>query len=637
MRVPTYATNMNLLKQTMSTKSMLDLYAFQATTGLKSPNYTGYGMDAYGIVSMEATSTVTTGFQQTNKLLNIEFKTMNTSMETINKSLSDFKSMLTSFGSSDLTQISPDYTGGSITFSSNDDVYLNKTLTLDGIQYTFADNGDGNNIDISGLTAGSDTYAQDVMNALKDKVAATNPDFSFEGTTFTFPLYTVNGSSSVLNAEGVTTGTPHTMNDDQYKNMRQLQQQAFAMMSMLADALNVNVNGKYLFGGGNSNVAPVSFPFTTLEEFQNYYDGINIKYPDSGSANLTNRTFTAADTGSLTIQKTSGNQGVLKAENAGGFMQEILTANAETTGSLTFNSDKNSLQATQYGAFAALKPGDTMIISDAGDTHNGAYVVKSVSEDGKTITFEESTPIRADDQIVDGGGAKINTSLPIGSVINMDGFDKNIAPTIQVTGVSADGSEIYFTAAPNRIPDTETTIAASSKWSMSTQSYYKGGDFASEKHITMNQSVTMDITGNNPAFEKLFRALGQVAQGNIVEDINPADDFEGLINSNHTDDIITEVFGLIQSAEYNSGNTTNELNTDLYTVNAKLSANITMLATADKSLASIQYNLENSIQSLKNVDQTEATVKALLALNNLNASYQVLQSVMSTSLLNYLK
>ena len=47
-------------------------------------------------------------------------------------------------------------------------------------------------------------------------------------------------------------------------------------------------------------------------------------------------------------------------------------------------------------------------------------------------------------------------------------------------------------------------------------------------------------------------------------------------------------------------------------------------------------NMQTSIDSLKNVDQTEAAVKALLALNNLNASYSVLQAAMSTSLLNYL-
>ena len=53
--------------------------------------------------------------------------------------------------------------------------------------------------------------------------------------------------------------------------------------------------------------------------------------------------------------------------------------------------------------------------------------------------------------------------------------------------------------------------------------------------------------------------------------------------------------------------------------------------------ALVKTNLENSIYSVKNVDQTEATVKALMAANNLNASYAVMQTVMNISLLNYLK
>ena len=47
-------------------------------------------------------------------------------------------------------------------------------------------------------------------------------------------------------------------------------------------------------------------------------------------------------------------------------------------------------------------------------------------------------------------------------------------------------------------------------------------------------------------------------------------------------------------------------------------------------------NLENNVDSLKNVDQTEASIKLLLSVNQLNASYSVLQTAMSTSLLNYL-
>lgn len=318
-RVPTYASYMSLLNQTMNTKSMLDLYSYQSNTGIKSPTYAGFGMSAYSIVSLEASLKVTSNFMENNKILNTELETMNTAMESVSKSVSDFKSMLNSFSGMDLESLTPDYTGGEISFTSNDDVYLGKTLTLDGIQYTFADNGNGNNIDISGLTPGSDTYAQDVMDALKDKVGATNPDFKFEDNKFSFPLYTVNGSSSVLNSEGVKTGEPHTMSQDQYQSLQQLQRQAFATMLQLADSLNVSANGKYLFGGGEASEAPVSFPFTTLEEFQQYYDGMNIKYPTNSAANLTSRETTAENTGSLTIQKTEGNQGTITAEKPADF------------------------------------------------------------------------------------------------------------------------------------------------------------------------------------------------------------------------------------------------------------------------------------------------------------------------------
>ena len=51
----------------------------------------------------------------------------------------------------------------------------------------------------------------------------------------------------------------------------------------------------------------------------------------------------------------------------------------------------------------------------------------------------------------------------------------------------------------------------------------------------------------------------------------------------------------------------------------------------------VKTNLESNVSSLKNVDKTEAAVKALLAQANLSASYSVLQVAMGTSLLNYLK
>lgn len=642
MRVPTYSTYMGMLNQTQNTKAQLDLYNFQAQSGLKSPNYSGYGMSAYSIVNMEASLGVTKNFMENNKILETEVKLTNTSLESISKAINDMKSLMTKFSGMDLEDITPDYTGGEINFSNNDDVYAGTTLTINGQTYTFVDDGDdtGNRIDLSTLTPGDPNYAKDVMAALQTKLQATDPDnfvdFKFEDGKFSFPLYTVNGDSTVLEANGVTTGKPHEMSGDQYQSIKELQTMAFTTMKTLTDSLNTFANGKYLFGGGVSDNAPVNFPFSTLEEFQKYFDGINIKYPTSGSANLSNFSKTGEELGDIQLINNGGNTGTIKIDNTtGSFLEKALTANASTTGDLIFNSDKNTIKANQYGAFNTLKAGDTLVINDAGATHNGAYVIKSVSEDGKTITFEDTTPIRADDTIADGGGATFSTSFPVGSVIDMGGFGNNISPQVQVTGVSPDGTELYVTMDPSRWPAGTQNIAGSSKWSLDSSSYYEGGNLSTEKRINDNQSITMDVNASDGAFEQMFRALGEIAQGNLVDTRNPTNS-DAKVDPEATLKRVTEALNLISDSIYSGGKNSASNNPDLYTVQAKMNSNSVVLNNTSANLKLVVGNLENNITSLKNVDQTEAAVKALLALNNLNASYSVLQSAMSTSLLNYL-
>ena len=97
MRVPTYATYLNMTNATIANKNLVDLYSFQSITGLKAQNYSGYGMSASSIVSLEATLGVTSTFMENNKITEVEIKTMNTSMEAIQDAINDFKSALTSF------------------------------------------------------------------------------------------------------------------------------------------------------------------------------------------------------------------------------------------------------------------------------------------------------------------------------------------------------------------------------------------------------------------------------------------------------------------------------------------------------------------------------------------------------------
>lgn len=645
-RIPTYSTYINMMNQTLKNKETLDKYNFQTLTGLKAQSYSGYGMSAYSIVSLEASLKVNSNFMETNQILGVEVKTMNTSLEAINKTMNEFKSLLTSFSGQDLNDITPDYTGGEITFTSNNPAdYVGKNITIDGVKYTFTNDNnpvDGSEIvNVNGLTS-----SDDIMAALNNQVQAqvpANPDITVTGSQMKFPLYTVNGTSTVLaDTNIVKTGKPHEMSQEQYLNMQQLQSTAFSTMKMLVDSLNTFANGKYLFGGGVSSEPPVKFPFKTLEEFQKYYDGINTKYPTNESANLSNFNVNAGKTGDITLGLTPGtNQGTITAANPGGFLKEAINANPKTTGTLTFNSDKNTINASEYGAFNTLKAGDTIVLGgDGAGASAKAYIIKSVSEDGKTITVDESTPVVTDGPLTPdgtpGNTVTFSTSFPVGSVVNMNGFgDPNIAPNVQVTGISDDGTTLFVTVDPSRFPN--QTIPASSSWSLSSDSYYQGGDLSSEKRISDNQSINFDINANDPAFEKLFRALGEIAQGNLVDTRNPANGIIGTIKPEDTLKKVTDALNSVSDAIFNSGQNASVKNADLYTVMSKMNSNSVVLNDIAANQKLVQANLENNITSLKNVDQTEAAVKALLAYNNLEASYSVLQQAMSLSLLNYMK
>lgn len=656
-RVPTYATYMNMVNQATNLRSKLDLYSFQASTGLKSPTYSGYGMSAYNIVSLEASLNITENFMNTNDILNVEIEVMNTSTSSIQDLINDFKSQLLSFSGMDLDQINPDITGGEITFTSgNPSDYVGKTLTINGTEYTFVDDDPQyadveHPINLQSVIddAGNHTAEENaaaVLDAMKTQMEADgtwSADFSIdtEKNKFEFPLYTINGTSTLLNTDSVEMGEAHTMSSEQYQTMQQLQQSAFTTMMAIVDSLNTFANGKYLFGGGVSTQAPVDFPFQTLEEFQAYYNGSSITYPGNAAAQLSSWEVDGSQTGSITLERddTMSDRATITA-NGGSFLTTKVTAGAEATGNLSFDADDNTIKATQYGAFNNLSAGDTLVIggNDAGGNAK-AYVIKSVSEDGKTITVEDTNGGIAEDmEIANGGDLTFSSSFPVGTVVNMDGFGSNISPQVQVTGISDDGTQLYVTVDTSRFPANgeAQTFAADGNWSMTSESYYQGGDLSSEHRISENQSITMDITAADPAFEKIFRALGEIAQGNLTTSLDPTMEIDGTIDFDNTATRVEDALNLISEALFNGGKSTSASNGDLYTIQAKIDSHLVILNQTAENQTLVKNNLENSITSLKSVDKDEAALQAVLASYNLQASYAVMQMAMSTTILDYL-
>ena len=424
----------------------------------------------------------------------------------------------------------------------------------------------------------------------------------------------------------------------------ELQTVAFSAMSLLSDSLNQSVAGKYIFGAGSSS-APTKFNFNNLEEFQAYYDGVNINYPTTTNAVLSSRDVDASTAGKLTVSHEAGradNEFVLSAEN--GFTSLAVSGSEATTGDLTLSAIDNTLKASIRGAFNTIKAGDTLVLND-GNGGSKSYIVDSVSADGKTIKFSDTTPIEDDGSFVDGektfangvNGANpvtISTSFAVGSVVNFTGSD-NVAPTMQVVGIK-DNGDLVVTADPSYFPeniaDQSLEIPATSKWSMTSESYYIGGSATETFRVSDNQTITLDISANDSVFNKLFRSFGMMAQGNLVK----TDEEGNLANADEINQLVNQAMDLLQSAVDNNGKSTNGKNETLSLVIAKVSSNYVTLNNVQNTLEAVQTNLEDSIDSVKNVDQTEATVKLLAAQNSLEASYEVLTSALNLSLLNYL-
>ncbi len=542
-RVPTYASYMNLLNTSLKTKSQINEYSYQATTGIKYANYAGYGMSASNIVNMEASLSVTQTFMNNNVVLNTSITAMSTVMENIENSVSSFKSQ------------------------------LNNSLSL-----------------LSDLKNGE-------------------------------PLSTEAASA-----------------------VSELQTVAFSAMSLLSDSLNQSIAGKYIFGAGSSS-APTQFRFATLEDFQNYYDGTNINYPSTSNAVLSSRTVSANNAGNLTISKDvagAENEFVLNAEN--GFTSVAVTGGESTTGDLTLSVLDNTLKASVRGAFATIGAGDTLILDD-GNGGSKAYIVESVSTDGKTITFSNQTPIEDDGTYTDGvktytnglnadNPVVIKTSFAVGTVINFTGSSE-VAPAMQIKGIMDNGDLIisvdpsYF---PENIADQPLEIPATNKWNMTSESYYVGGSATETFRVSDNQTITLDISANDSVFDKLFRAFGTMAQGNLIK----TDEEGNVVNAEEVNQLVNQAMDLLQSAVDNNGKATNGKNETMSLVIAKISSNYVTLNNVQNNLEAVKTNLEDSIYSIKNVDQTEATVKLLAAQNSLEASYEALNSALNLSLLNFL-
>ena len=309
----------------------------------------------------------------------------------------------------------------------------------------------------------------------------------------------------------------------------------------------------------------------------------------------------------------------------GGFITSSLKGSALQTGNVCFNLNQNTMTAAVKGAFSQYNAGDCLIIKGA-DSNDQIYIVDSVSEDGRTIKFSDETRIvtemnyHSGTHLIDGEGLTICKTYSVGATVEMKGTDSAHNGLYTVLGVSSDGKEM--TVRTEDFPE-YGAMASFISASFTTDTYYQGGQLSSGYRISETTQIANDVNASASAFEKIFRALGSIAQGNMLDANNPESAGKR----------VSEALDLLDKALTVNPNGKND---DITSIQYSVITRLDQVKTTIENQTTLQNSLDSYISALTQVDKTEAVTMLLQASENLKVSYSVLSTINNLSLLNYL-
>ena len=406
-----------------------------------------------------------------------------------------------------------------------------------------------------------------------------------------------------------------TMSDEEINNFKDLQQRAFNTMKDVEDYFDTKLDGQYLFAGGKADTVPVQIPYTSLDGFQQVYDGNTVTAPESRFAHMNNTQVTSAQTGDLTF---ANGTSTITAASADAFNLQHYTA--ADTGAVTFTAASGTIAATTPGAFSNVQSGMMIQVGGSGVAGDDRfYTVKSVSADGRTLTLDPSIA-------ADGVGAA-GTEITVPSVqpgpITITGSDNN-ARTYTVTGISMDGTTL--TVNP---PPANEALTAPHTVQISNDIYYKGGETVVQHRVDETRTVEFGINAKDGAVEKAFRALGIVCQGMPTDGSGNVDGVELTRRLNQALGTITDAI------DHSAGNTT-ENGQDFGRLENLLASNQIVLSNAmDRQKTQVSF-YQTRAGEMENADITQVAVQINDEANALQYSYAAMSMVNDLSLLNYL-
>lgn len=497
-------------------------------------------------------------------------------------------------------------TKGSWVFSSTEDLSTGITTNaLTGRPGSFSELKEGEKLLING-TGSNNGYL-------------TIKEISDDGSTITFEENVVN---ETIGVEKLTDGTVNIQQSTQTGTITAEKNVGIVIETIdCPQSLTVNTADNTVTGpaGTFSNLKggqTVTITDSAGNEYALYVKSVS---PDGSTLDISTST-PVPDTNLTNVPLV-----VRTHSDIGGFVTSSMKGSALQTGDIGFSVNQNAMTATVKGAFSSYKTGDCLIIKGA-DGNDKMYIIDSVSEDGRTVKFSDETPVEEEmsllngNTIADGAGVTICKTYSVGATVEMGGTNGAYNGLYTVLGVSDDGKELIVRT--EDFPEYGATESFTSA-RFETSTYYNGGQLSSSYRVSETTTIVNDINASSAAFEKVFRALGAIAQGNMLD----PDNIDSATQR------VSEALDLLDEALTANSK---EKNGDVTSVQYAVISKLDLVKTTIDNQTALQNSLETYISSLTQVDKTEAATMLLQAAENLKVSYSVLSTINSLSLLNYL-
>ena len=168
----------------------------------------------------------------------------------------------------------------------------------------------------------------------------------------------------------------------------------------------------------------------------------------------------------------------------------------------------------------------------------------------------------------------------------------------------------------NRIP----VVGGAETIALNSRAILKGVSIHTTQRISDTQSIRLDVTGLDPAFEKMVMAFGIIAQGDLINN-QPR---------------VEQALGVLNDAIEHSPLKITEEKSDIQSVQDRIANNLKSLDNAKTLQTQFIAFLEGRQNDLEKADTTEAAVRLQTEAQSLEISFASLARITQLSLINYL-